>query len=94
LVDESEQIIAHIKIFQDKLIVQGNENISTIFRKAHEEFSLEKEELERTLYNRAQYFLYFPNIFIIHMKSDINSIISNLRIVLPTSNSTSRKYYP
>ena len=56
LVDESEQITAHIKIFQDKLIVQGNENISTIIQKAHEEFSLEKEELERTLYSRAQYF--------------------------------------
>jgi hypothetical protein len=56
LVDQSEKITADENKFQDRLIVQGNENISTIIQKAHEEFSQEKKELEQTLYHRAQYF--------------------------------------
>jgi len=53
LVDQSEQIISHVNKFQDKVIVQGNENISTQIEKAHQEFSQEQEELEQTLYHRA-----------------------------------------
>ena len=56
LVDQSEKITTRVNEFQDKLIVQGNENISTIIQKDHEEFSQEKQELEQTLYHRAQYF--------------------------------------
>ena len=56
LADQSEKIIAHVNKFQDKLVVQGNENISTIIQKDHKEFSQEKKELEQTLYHRAQYF--------------------------------------
>ncbi len=50
------EITTHVNQFQDKLIVQGNENISTIIQKDHKEFSQEKQELEQTLYHRAQYF--------------------------------------
>ena len=39
LVEQSEKIIAYVNQFQDKLIVQGNENISTIIQKDQEEFS-------------------------------------------------------
>ena len=56
MVDQSEKVTAHENKFQDRLIVQGNENISTIIQKAHEEFSQEKKEFEKTLYHRAQYF--------------------------------------
>ena len=56
LVEQSEKITAHVNKFQDKLIVQGNENISTIIQKDHKEFSQEKQELEQKLYHRAQYF--------------------------------------
>ena len=56
LVDQSEKIMAHVNKFHDKLIVQGNENISTIIQKAHEKFSQEKKELQQTLYHKAQYF--------------------------------------
>ena len=55
LVEQSEKI-NKVNKFQDKLIVQGSENISTIIQKDHEEFSQEKQELEKTLYHRAQYF--------------------------------------
>ena len=37
-------------------MVQGNENTFTIIQKDHKEFSLENQELEQTLYHRAQYF--------------------------------------
>ena len=56
MADKSEKIIVHVNKFQDKLIVQGNENISTIIQKDHKEFSQEKQELEQKLYHRAQYF--------------------------------------
>ena len=56
MVDQSEKVTAHVNKFQDKLIVKGSENISTIIQKDHEEFSQEKKELEQKLYHRAQYF--------------------------------------
>ena len=65
--DQSEKITADENKFQDRLIVQGNENISTIIQKAHEKFSQEKKELEQTLYHRAQCFSYFLDIYITHI---------------------------
>lgn len=90
-VHHSEQLSSHVNIFQDKVIVQGNGKLSTIIKKAHQGFSQENEELEQTLYHTNQYYLIFSNIFIAHMRSDMNSIIYNLRIVPPASNSTSSK---
>jgi len=49
LADQSEKIIVHVNKFQDKLIVQVNENISNIIQNDHKEFSQEKQELEQTL---------------------------------------------
>ena len=53
LVEQTEKITAHVNKFQDKIIVQGNGNISSIIPKADKEFSQEEEELQQTLYHIA-----------------------------------------
>ena len=70
MVDQSEQIISHVNKFQDKVIVQGSENISTQIERAHQEFFQEQEELEKNYIAEPNIFTIFP----IYLSSTCNEI--------------------